>query len=217
MVPQIVGRDPGDYARNLQSYLESLDQVLTAVNVILGAFVGRAGGRRRTVEPVAQRQHQRRHLPAHGRLMPPERLKSPRQALPPANVLTSIYTVPPNTECVLSTIQICNQGVRGTFRISIAVAGAPDDPKQYLYFDEPIDAHRAFAVTLGITMGEDDQLRVSVLQRSDGVQCESGGDLVAHGQAPRPIESTDGSTISIDTLAGGEVLWLSVIPGFRSY
>lgn len=83
------------------------------------------------------------------------------QENPGAASLTDAYAVPALTSTVVSTIVICNRSAVPTaFRISIAPAGAVDDPKQYLYYDTPINANATVAATLGITLATADVIRV---------------------------------------------------------
>lgn len=82
------------------------------------------------------------------------------QLNPTATTLTALYTVPGATSVVVSTIAVCNQGANTTFRISVAVAGAVDDPKQYLYYDLAIPANSTFTATIGITLAATDVVRV---------------------------------------------------------
>jgi hypothetical protein len=79
------------------------------------------------------------------------------QANPAATTLTTLYTAA--TAAGVSSIVICNQGVAGTFRISIAVAAAADATKQYLYYDIPIDANDTFVATIGATLAATDLIR----------------------------------------------------------
>jgi hypothetical protein len=84
-----------------------------------------------------------------------------KQAAPAARILTGVYAVPDNTRAVLSSLVVCNQGdSRATFRVTLAPNGDADEPKHYLYHDEPIDAHRTFAATLGVTLGARTVVRV---------------------------------------------------------
>src|SRR5512147_2104920 len=77
-----------------------------------------------------------------------------------ATSLTAVYTVPAATQAVVSTVTVCNRGVTdATFRVSVAVAGAADDPKQYVYYDVPIEAGDTFAATVGIALGAGDIVR----------------------------------------------------------
>lgn len=72
-----------------------------------------------------------------------------------------LYTVPASTISVISTIIVCNRGVSSTtFRVSIRVAGAGDDPKQYIYYDIPIPSADTFASTIGVTLNATDEVWV---------------------------------------------------------
>lgn len=88
-------------------------------------------------------------------------LKILAQVAPAATTLTVAYTVPALTSAVISSVVVCNRGVSATtFRISVAVAGAADATKQYLYYDCPIAANDTFAAALGITLATTDVFRV---------------------------------------------------------
>ena len=77
-----------------------------------------------------------------------------------ATTLTDIYTVPAATQTTISTGLVCNRGsTETTFRVSIALAGAADNNKQYLYYDVPIPANDTFAFTLGVSLGAGDIVR----------------------------------------------------------
>lgn len=83
------------------------------------------------------------------------------QVNPSATTLTTAYTVPAATAAVVSSIVVCNAASGGTtFRVSVAQAGASDAPKQYLYFDVPIDGNDTFIATIGATMAATDVVRV---------------------------------------------------------
>jgi hypothetical protein len=76
------------------------------------------------------------------------------------STLYDVYTVPALTRATISTIVVANRtGASVTFRVSIAVAGAADDVKQYLYYDIPIPANDTFAATIGATVGPADVVR----------------------------------------------------------
>jgi hypothetical protein len=82
------------------------------------------------------------------------------QLNPAATTLTTLYTVPTATSATASSIAICNEAaVAGTFRVSIAVAGAADNVKQYLYYDQALYANDTFIATIGITLGAGDVVR----------------------------------------------------------
>ena len=87
--------------------------------------------------------------------------KTLAQSNPSATTLTDAYTVPASTSTTISTIVVANRSSTATsFRISVAVAGAAGDPKQYLYYDIPIPGNDTFCATLGITLASTDVLRV---------------------------------------------------------
>jgi hypothetical protein len=74
--------------------------------------------------------------------------------------ITAVYTVPALTQAVVSSIVICNvSAVATTFRISLAVAGLADTPKQYLYYNVALPANDTFIATIGVTLGAGDIIR----------------------------------------------------------
>lgn len=82
------------------------------------------------------------------------------QLAPEINTLSTLYTVPANSKAVVSTIKVCNrEEADTTFRISIAVAGAADDVKQYLYYDVPLEANDTYSATEGWALGAGDVIR----------------------------------------------------------
>jgi hypothetical protein len=83
------------------------------------------------------------------------------QTNPSAATLTDSYTVPSATSAVVSSIVICNRGGTETsIRISVAVGGAANDNKQYLYYDLPLPANDTFIATIGVTLAATDVIRV---------------------------------------------------------
>jgi hypothetical protein len=83
------------------------------------------------------------------------------QVAPAATSLTTLYTVPAATYTVASSVVVCNRAATPTtFRISIAVAGAADATKQYLYYDVPISKNNTFVATIGMTLAATDLVRV---------------------------------------------------------
>lgn len=83
------------------------------------------------------------------------------QLNPSATTLTALYTVPTATKTTGTSIVVANRSATPTsFRISVAVAGAADDAKQYLYYDVPISANDTFIATIGITLAATDVIRV---------------------------------------------------------
>ena len=78
-----------------------------------------------------------------------------------AGTLTTLYTVPGATSVSGSSLVVCNRNaVAVRFRASIAVAGAADDPKQYIYYDVLVQANDTFVATIGLTLAATDVVRV---------------------------------------------------------
>lgn len=83
------------------------------------------------------------------------------QSNPSAATLTDAYTVPALTQVVGSSITIANRSATPTaFRLSIAVAGAANDNKQYIAYDTAIAANESKSYTVGFTLGATDVVRV---------------------------------------------------------
>jgi hypothetical protein len=83
------------------------------------------------------------------------------QSNPSATTLTDIYTVPASTGTVANTLVVANRSaIPATFRIAVAIAGAADNPKQYLYYDIAIEGNDTFTATIGITLAASDVIRV---------------------------------------------------------
>jgi hypothetical protein len=91
-----------------------------------------------------------------------ETIKVLGQLKPAATTLSTLYTVPAvPAVAVCSSLTVCEQaGAATTFRVSVAVAGAADDPKQYLVFDAALAANETKTFTLGITLAGTDVVRV---------------------------------------------------------
>lgn len=85
-------------------------------------------------------------------------LKVLGQAIPAANTLVDIFTAPLQT---MFAFVACNQNNAATkFRMSIAVGGAADTPKQYVYFDESIAATATTATGVQFVLAAGDVVRV---------------------------------------------------------
>lgn len=89
-------------------------------------------------------------------------LKILGQLAPSVNSLTDLYTVPSSTSTTVSSIMVCNQNSSSSinFRISIAVAGAADSTKQYIYYDVPLISNDTFVAVIGLTLAATDVIRV---------------------------------------------------------
>jgi hypothetical protein len=91
-----------------------------------------------------------------------EILKILGQLVPVPTVLSNLYTVPASTMAAISTIIICNQNpsLQTSFRISLAIGGAADDPSQYIYYDLSLDFNDTFTSSIGLGLNTGDIVRV---------------------------------------------------------
>jgi hypothetical protein len=88
-------------------------------------------------------------------------LKVLAQSNPAAITLTDVYTVPTSTGTTISSFCVCNEGLEDAlFRISIAVAGAADNAKQYIYYNTFLPSGGTFIATVGVTLAATDIVRV---------------------------------------------------------
>lgn len=74
-----------------------------------------------------------------------------------ATTVEPLYTVPTLTSTTVSTLMVCNRtsGLL-TFRVSVHVAGAGADNKQYVFYDVPLSGNTSLSVTIGMTIAESD-------------------------------------------------------------
>jgi hypothetical protein len=72
---------------------------------------------------------------------------------------TSFYTVPADTETVISTFVICNRGTASaTYRINTRIDGTATGVTNALAFDSSVPGNDTIALTLGITLNASDQI-----------------------------------------------------------
>jgi hypothetical protein len=75
-----------------------------------------------------------------------------------------VYQVPEGKQAVISTVNICNQSTSAsTFRISAVPNTEVNSAVHYLAYDTPIPANDSIALTIGITMQENDHLDVHAI------------------------------------------------------
>jgi hypothetical protein len=79
---------------------------------------------------------------------------------PASTTATTLYTVPAATSTIVSTINVCNQGATGSFRIAVRPAGATLGASHYIAYDTPIPATDSVALTMGITLAATDVITV---------------------------------------------------------
>ena len=83
------------------------------------------------------------------------------QQSPASNAFSTLYTVPLAQSAVVSTVTACNYNVTNTtFRIALVPSGSPLFPNAYIAYDTALPAQDSIALSLGITMGANDSIRV---------------------------------------------------------
>lgn len=88
-------------------------------------------------------------------------LKVLGQANPAATTETTLYTVPANTQTTVSSLTICNrENAAHTFRVSVSPGGGATSNEDYLYYDHSIAANDTIHITIGMTLGAGDIVRV---------------------------------------------------------
>ena len=88
-------------------------------------------------------------------------LKVLAQLDPAATTTTTLYTVPDITQTTISSIVAANRtGSAITFRLSVHVAGAGADDKQFVFYDKSVAANDSFAIVIGMTLNQADVLKV---------------------------------------------------------
>lgn len=91
----------------------------------------------------------------------PIKYRTLAQSNPAANTPTVIYTVPANTQTVVSTFQVCNQNVNAAaFFISTQVAGASLANSQYVAFNTTVPGYDSISFTIGMALGNTDTVTV---------------------------------------------------------
>jgi len=82
---------------------------------------------------------------------------------PSATTTTVLYTAPNLAQTTVSSLVICNRsGSAITFRVSVHVANASADDKQFLFFDESLAATTTRTVVIGMCLSQSDVLKVYV-------------------------------------------------------
>jgi hypothetical protein len=83
------------------------------------------------------------------------------QVKPTAATATTLYTVPASTQTVISTFNISNlTNDPSVIRLSIRPAGAAQEDKHYLIYNNQIGAFETLSYTIGITLGATDVVTV---------------------------------------------------------
>lgn len=84
------------------------------------------------------------------------------QAAPSATTETDLYTVAASTQAIVSSITVANRSSSSaaTFRISTSVGGGATANKDYLVYDANIAPNGIIILTIGVTLGATDKIRV---------------------------------------------------------
>jgi hypothetical protein len=78
-----------------------------------------------------------------------------------ATTTTTLYTVPDLAQTTVSSLVICNRGSSGiTFRVSVHVAGAGADDKQFIFYNEALAATTTRTVVIGMCLNQADVVKV---------------------------------------------------------
>ena len=90
-----------------------------------------------------------------------DNLKVLGQLDPAATTITVLYTVPNMTQTTVSSIVAANRtGSAITFRLSVHVAGASANDKQFIYYDKSVAANDSLTLVIGITLNQTDVIKV---------------------------------------------------------
>lgn len=83
------------------------------------------------------------------------------QLAPSATTNSDLYSVPPNTSTVCSTLIACNRS-SSAIRVRVAVrpAAAAISNEHYLFYDTTVPANDSMALTLGLTLAATDVVTV---------------------------------------------------------
>jgi hypothetical protein len=81
--------------------------------------------------------------------------------------LTALYAVPLATQAFCSTLSICNQGAStSSARVAVQPLGAGILPRHYILYDTVIQPQDTLFLTIGIALGQTDQINVSAATSS---------------------------------------------------
>jgi hypothetical protein len=76
----------------------------------------------------------------------------------------SLYTSPVGTQTVVSSLVVANRSTsNSTYFIAVVPSGSTLGVEDWLAFNVPISGSDSTALTLGITLGSEDQIQVSGL------------------------------------------------------
>lgn len=83
------------------------------------------------------------------------------QVNPALTSSTDLYTVPSAKSAVCSTLNVANlAATNGTFRVAVVPSGSTLQPKNYLAYNTVIPANDSISLTIGLTLGQFDKVKV---------------------------------------------------------
>lgn len=84
------------------------------------------------------------------------------QSNPGMTTETTLYTVPSNTQAVVSTLTVCNQASSNTtFRIAVRPSGdGSTTAKHWIVYGATIAANDTTTLTLGMSLGAGDKIQI---------------------------------------------------------
>jgi hypothetical protein len=79
------------------------------------------------------------------------------QAALTTNTTSNVYTVPAATQAVVSSVVVCNRAASNTtYRLAVQPGGAALANDHYIAYDTALPALDSVALTLGVTLGNND-------------------------------------------------------------
>ena len=83
------------------------------------------------------------------------------QSNPVAVTTTTLYTVPSDTQAIVSTLTICNTGVTTSgYRLSVCPNGVGVSTESYIVYDATVSNNDTIFLTLGMSFDSADVVRV---------------------------------------------------------
>jgi hypothetical protein len=90
------------------------------------------------------------------------RYKILAQACPANTANVTLYTVPANTNTIISTLSVCNLSLNNkTYNVCAIPSGDVIDKKHFIAANGAIAAYDSIALTIGMTLGANDSVLVA--------------------------------------------------------
>jgi hypothetical protein len=84
------------------------------------------------------------------------------QACPANTANVTLYTVPANTNTIISTLSVCNMSINNkTYNVAAVPSGETIEKKHMIAANGAIAAYDSIALTIGMTLGANDSIIVS--------------------------------------------------------